>query len=379
MIMLFDTKALKRGTAEIDSAPMTQRAVVHRHRLVEPAQIRRLRLPRHVHHRAHRHEQQALEEDVVEGVGDGAVHRQRGPDPDPADHEADLVHHGVAERASEVVLDHGVEDREAGHERADVDQHLFAREPPRQGVHRHLGREGAEEDGAGGRPFRIRVDQPAVGQRERRLHPYRDEDEPRGQSLQSHRAEVEASGPVRVHHGAGEQRDARHDVHEQISHPRRDGFRGAPRPDEEDGADREQLPEDEEGDEVAREDRAQGAPGVDHGRGVLHGGAVALLQVQRVDDRDERAQVEQVAEEEAEPVGAHRGQRVPQELVLEFEPLLNAPHVQRTHDRDEHQPRRPQAREVPQEGHQQGAGEEDQERRDASRHRSSPPSASPRA
>ena len=95
---------------------------------------------------------------------------------------------------------------------------------------------------------------------------------------------------------------------EQVAHPRGDRPRRVPGPDQEDRADRQQLPEDEERDEVAREDRAQGTSRVDDRRRVLDGGVIALLQVERVDDRDEGAQVEQVPEEDAEPVGAHQRQ-----------------------------------------------------------------------
>ena len=176
----------------------------HRHRLVEPAQLRRLRLPRHVHDRTHGHEEQPLEEHVVEGVGDGPVDGQGGPHPDPADHEADLVDHRVTQGAPQVVFDHGVEDREARHDGAGVDEHLLPRVPPCQGVHGHLGGECAQEDGAGGGALGVGVDQPAVGEREGGLDPEGQEDQPPGQPLQPHLTELEAPGFVRVHHGAGE-------------------------------------------------------------------------------------------------------------------------------------------------------------------------------
>ena len=68
-------------------------------------------------------------------------------DADARHHEADLVDHAVAEHAPQVVLDDRVEDREARHDDADVDEQLGAREAPRQRVDRHLGGEGAQEDG----------------------------------------------------------------------------------------------------------------------------------------------------------------------------------------------------------------------------------------
>src|SRR3712207_8328235 len=48
------------------------------------------------------------------------------------------------------------------------------------------------------------------------------------------------------------------------------------RPDEEDGGEGEPLPEDEEGDQVGREHRAHGAPGVEEPRRVLGGRPILL-------------------------------------------------------------------------------------------------------
>ena len=74
----------------------------------------------------------------------------------------------VGEHAAQIVLDHGEEDREHGHRRADVDQQLGAGEAARQRVDRDLGGEGAEEHRAGRRRLRIGVGQPVVQERERR-------------------------------------------------------------------------------------------------------------------------------------------------------------------------------------------------------------------
>ena len=67
-----------------------------RHGLVEPAQFRRLGRAGAIEHRAHAHEQQALVDDVAEGMRRCAVERERIADPcgaeaDGTDHEADLV------------------------------------------------------------------------------------------------------------------------------------------------------------------------------------------------------------------------------------------------------------------------------------------------
>ena len=68
---------------------------------------------------SHAHEEQTLEKNVVEGMGERAVDGKLGADSDSDHHEADLVDHAVAENAAQVVLDNGVEDREHGHDGSD--------------------------------------------------------------------------------------------------------------------------------------------------------------------------------------------------------------------------------------------------------------------
>ena len=65
-------------------------------------------------------------------------------DSDATDHEADLVDHAVAQHAAQVVFDHSVKDREAGHDHANVYQQLGTRKAPRQRIHGDLGGHGTE-------------------------------------------------------------------------------------------------------------------------------------------------------------------------------------------------------------------------------------------
>ena len=89
-----------------------------RHRLVEPTQIRAVHRARAQQHGSHRHEQQALENYVVEGMRHRPIDAHAGAQPDTGHHEADLVYHAVSQHPAQVVLDHGVEDREHGQMRS---------------------------------------------------------------------------------------------------------------------------------------------------------------------------------------------------------------------------------------------------------------------
>ena len=113
-----------------------------------------------------------------EGVGGGAVQCQLCTDPDPRDHEPDLVDQAVGQDASKVVLNDRVEDGEHGHGGADVDEDFGACVATRQSVNGELGGESAKEDGAGRGRFRISIGQPVVQERERALDSEGEKDQP---------------------------------------------------------------------------------------------------------------------------------------------------------------------------------------------------------
>ena len=52
---------------------------------------------------------------------------ERRSDADADDHESQLVVQRIGQDAAQVVLDHGIEDREGGHRRADVYEKLGSR------------------------------------------------------------------------------------------------------------------------------------------------------------------------------------------------------------------------------------------------------------
>ena len=76
------TKPLKSGKAEIDKPADQREDKGPGHLLVKPAQLGELALAGHVQDRAAAHEEQALVEDVGEGVGAGAVDRHLGAEAD---------------------------------------------------------------------------------------------------------------------------------------------------------------------------------------------------------------------------------------------------------------------------------------------------------
>ncbi len=163
------------------------------HALVQTAQLRTVYLARAVEHRPHGHQQQPLEQDVVEGVRDGAVDRQRGADADAADHEAELVDQAVGQHAPQIVLDDRVEDRETRHDGADVDEQLGAWETACKGVDGDLGGEGAQEDRARGRGLGVGVREPVVQQRKTGLDAKSDEYEPRRHAVEADVVELQAA------------------------------------------------------------------------------------------------------------------------------------------------------------------------------------------
>ena len=86
-------------------------------------------------------------------------------------------------------------------------------------------------------------------------------------------------------------------MYDQVAEPGAEGPLGLPRPDQEHRREREQLPEDEERDQVPGVNRPDRAPRVQDGGDVLHTGTVLLLEMERKQVAQERSQVEQVAEE----------------------------------------------------------------------------------
>ena len=140
-----------------------------RHLLPQAAEVGASGRAGDMQHRPHRHEQQSLEQHVVEGVRDRTIDRQFGTDPDADHHETDLVDHAVREHLAQIIFDDGVEDGKDGHRRTDEDQFLGTGEEARQRVDRRLGGERRQEHGAGGAGCRIGIDDPGMEQRETRL------------------------------------------------------------------------------------------------------------------------------------------------------------------------------------------------------------------
>jgi hypothetical protein len=74
----------------------------------------------------------------------GAVQRQGGADTNTRNHETDLVDQAIGQHPTQVILDNRVENREAGHGDADIDQDLFTRKAACQAIDGNLGGKGGE-------------------------------------------------------------------------------------------------------------------------------------------------------------------------------------------------------------------------------------------
>ena len=127
------------------------------HGLVKPAQLGPLDRADTKEHRPHRHEEQAFEQDVRERVRHRTVDGQFCSDTDAHHHEAELVVEAVGQHASQVVLDHGIEDRERRHRCSDRHEDLCAGKTARQCVDGDLGREPGKEHRPCSSRFRISV------------------------------------------------------------------------------------------------------------------------------------------------------------------------------------------------------------------------------
>ncbi len=101
-------------------------------------------------------------------------------------------------------------------------------------------------------------------------------------------------------------------LYDQITHSRSVGPLGAPRPDQKYRRDRGQLPVHEQGDQIAREQGANRGSGVDQGRDMLH----TVAHVERIDDRKERGNVKNVAENKAEAIDTDQDKCVIKDLRL---------------------------------------------------------------
>ena len=264
-------------------------------------------------HGTHRHEQQPLEQHIVAGVRHRAIDGEFGAQADPHDHETDLVDHAVTENLAKIVFDHGVEDGEEGHHGTDGDQFLGAGEEARQRIDGGLGREDAQEHGAGGGGTRVGIDDPGVEQRKSCLDAERDQDPQRpgrGQIEHSEFLDDQASASLLVQQDTDQQTEAGRDLEAEVSQPRGDGLSIAARPDDESRGHGEHLPGDEQGDQIAGEHRADGTSGVEQCRGQLEAAAM----VKRVDDTDGGSDQKQQRKQEREPIDVREDQRLAHQI-----------------------------------------------------------------
>ncbi len=126
----------------------------------------------------------------------------------------------------------------------------------------------------------------------------------------------------------GQEQQTGYDLDDQIAQARGERPRRSPCPDEKHGAEREHLPEQKEGEQIARENGADGAAGIDQAGCMLHG----IANVQRKHDADEGGEVEQNTEQSTQGVYPHRAEA--ETHHVQRHALAHAPgqHQQRAHD-----------------------------------------------
>jgi hypothetical protein len=241
-------------------------------------------------------------------------------------------------------------------------QKLGAGETARESINAELGRERGEYDGAGHGGLRIRVLQPVVQQRQRALDADRGEHQRAARALQTDAAERKRAAGIHVERGAGKEQHARAELDDDVTHAGTICPLGAARPDQQHRGDRRELPPDEQREEIAGKDRPQRRPAVDQRRDVLG----RILDVQRVERREEEREDEHVAEEKAQAVDAHERERLPEQLELSELPVGQQQQPDENGRRQRQQVRCAQA--PPDERHERGAQNRQQGDRDISAH-----------
>ena len=190
-----------------------------RHGAKQAAKVRALALGRHVEHRAGRHQQQRLVDDVGEGVRGRTVERHFRADAGARNHESDLIHDGVGEDAPHVVLQDRVHDSVEDHVETDVDQDLSAGETAQQGVDGRLGGEGRQEYHTRPGGLRVGIGQPRRKRRRPGIDEKAGEDQPARQRIGRHRSKGDGAGGSHLAGDAGHQQHAAEEVHRRIAKP----------------------------------------------------------------------------------------------------------------------------------------------------------------
>ena len=263
----------------------------------------------------------------------------------------------VGEQAAAVVLQHGIHDAVEGHDDAQRNEDLHAREPAAEGVNSRLGGEGAHEHRPVEGGLAVSVRQPRVQRRHGGVEDEAGHDEINGGGRVVDVQLVEGPAVARriaMEHDAGQQQHATGNVHEQIAVSRAQRFTPAPEPDQEHRGERHQLPEQEQGDEVARIDAADGPGDIEPGGDVLG----VVLDVQAVKRAQDAHQAHDVAEDRAERIHAAKDECPVEEMHLAEFPAGHGQDAGKEQDGDEQQVTLLQAR-----GHQgqhEGAQDQDQ-------------------
>ena len=228
------------------------------------------------------------------GMGDSSVDRHRGADTDAADHIAHLADDMIRQQTPAIIRQESEDDTVDRHNRPGPYQQLQPGKPAGEGIDGHLGGEGAEEDAAGNRSFRVGVGQPAVKRRDGGVEGEAQKNQGRGDAaikvIEHYRA-----GIPDMPQDTGHQDAAAKGVHYEIAETGPPGRRRPPRPDENERGNGHYFPEDEQSKQVAGKDHAQRRADIEQCRYLLQG----VFQVKAVDTAQEPHDDENIAEGEA--------------------------------------------------------------------------------
>ncbi len=294
-----------------------------RHRAEQPSEVGAFAPPGRVQHRARRHQQQRLVEDVGERMRCRAVECRRRADADAGDHEPDLVDDAVGQDAPHVVLQQRIDDAVEHHDETDVDQDLGAGKRAQEHVDRGLGRERRKEHGAAPRRLGIGIGNPG-GQRPcAGVHEKSGEDQPMRGRVQRKTLEGDRARFGDVPRDPRHQQHASAQVHRRIAQARAVRGRSSRTPDDGGRPDRHDFPESEGRHQVAGERDADRRTRVDHRRGHLE----PVLLVEREQPAAERRDRENQGEQARKAIHGERDE-------VEAEKARPPQHAFRKRERD---------------------------------------------
>ena len=306
-----------------------------RHGAKEAAELGALAPAGHKQHRARRHEQQRLVDDVHECVGRRPVERHLTANADAGNHEPDLIDDAVGQDAPHVVFEDRIDDTIEHHIKADINQELCAGKASQQNIDRGLGGKRREKDRAAPGSFGIGVGEPGGKGRRAGIDEKACENEIAGPAVRRHGLEREITGARYLTGYPRHQQGAPQQVNGRVSKPRT-GSAPPTGPNDKCRADGHQLPEDKERYEVAGKHRADCAARINEGRSELQRPPL----IERKEGAGKRHPCKDRCEKACQSIGLEWDEAIAEVVEGNGRPVRHLPHECQSNERCHKQQRR---------------------------------------